>query len=254
MEIIDCHIHPALDADTNYCRHLDTGDFQRQMETLKRLGISRACGSVIGKSPVKGFDDIRRLNDMALRLRDAFPDFFIPGVHAHPHFPEESCAEIERACNEGCRWIGELVGYKMGYGEDFTLPGFAPIMELAAAKGTPVNFHCGDNKVVESFAAAFPNATLVLAHPNDGDAFLKRVELLSRFPNLYLDTSGTGIDRFGMLSYAMRKAGDAKILLGSDYPINNPAIYVHGARFEPLSELQLERLFTLNFKSIAGLP
>ena len=244
--LIDCHIHPAIDADTNICRHIPVGDFNNQVEILLRAGISRACGALVSRRPIASFQDVRQLNDAALRLRDAHPDFYIPGVSIHPAYPEESCRELKRVHAAGVRWVGELVGYMMGYGEEYATPPALSIMSTAADLGMVVNFHCGNLATIEALALAVPSLKLVLAHPGDGDEFLKRIELLAKLPNLHLDISGTGIDRYGMVRHAMNRAGKNKILFGSDFPVNNPAVYIHGARFEPLTQEEQDALFYAN--------
>ena len=50
----------------------------------------------------------------------------------------------------------------------------------------------------------------------------------------------------------MDVAGAEKILFGTDYPINNPAVYVHGAMLEDLSEKERKLLFSGNFMRLAG--
>ena len=78
------------------------------------------------------FIQIKELNDAALKLRDEFPDFYIPGMQVHPAFPDESCNEIDRCCGqEGVRWVGELVGYMMGYADEFASERALMIMNKA---------------------------------------------------------------------------------------------------------------------------
>ena len=92
-----------------------------QVAALRRAGIARACGAPIRIKTPATFAEVRALNDQALAVRDRFPDFYTPGVHIHPLFLQESCAEIARCCGqEGVRWIGELVGYLTGMPIDTT--------------------------------------------------------------------------------------------------------------------------------------
>jgi predicted TIM-barrel fold metal-dependent hydrolase len=250
--IIDCHIHPAIDANSNVCRFLDPGDFGRQVKALRRAGIGRACGSIVLKGGVRRFAQIRKLNDTALRLRDAFPRFYVPGIQVDPRFEQESCKEIERLAGEGVKWVGELVGGLFGYGENYTSPSFLAIMRQVSKAGMVVNIHCGNPGVMKTLAKAMPALKFVLAHPGDGDNFTRRMELVAAHSNLYLDLSGTGIDRYGMLRRAIDMAGKRKILFGSDYPVNNPAVYVHAVRFEPLTNAERQEVFQDNFLRLIG--
>lgn len=256
--IIDCHIHPAAVENEDTSWFFSSGSMSDQIDTLRRCGISRACGSVIRRfdPEMEGFDRVRALNDRALELRDQFPDFYVPGVHIHPHFPDVSCREIERCCGrEGVRWIGELVGYMMGYGQDYVTEEALTIFRAASASGATVNFHCGSLEVIERLCTAVPDLSLVLAHPGDGKAgIMDRLALVAKYPNLHLDISGSGIDRYGVIRTAIDTAGTEKVLFGTDYPINNPAVYVYGALLEPLSEEERVALFGGNFLRLVRQP
>ncbi|HBC89662.1 MAG TPA: hypothetical protein DCZ94_22210 [Lentisphaeria bacterium] len=248
--IIDCHWHPAIDARTDTGWFGPVGSIRKQIETLRRAGISQACGAPIEKiEKPASFRKIRLLNDKAFALRDKHPDFYIPGIHIHPKFPDESCCEIERCCGgEGVRWIGELVGRWMDYGDDFATKNALQIFRTAIEYDAVVNFHCGDLKVIGKLCATLPELKLVLAHPSSNRMeFLERIKIVSKFKNLHLDISGAGIDRFGILRKAIDMAGTDKILFGTDYPINNPAVYTHGAKLEDLSEKERKLLFGGNF-------
>jgi predicted TIM-barrel fold metal-dependent hydrolase len=254
VAIIDCHIHPLAGTGTGTNWFGDVGDAKAQFETLKRAGISRACGAPVLPGTPPSFQAIRALNDHALALRDRFPDFYIPGIQVHPHFPEESCREIERCCGgEGVRWIGELVGYMMGFADEYATSDALEIMRSARDHKAVVNFHCYDTKVIDRLCKAVPDLKLVLAHPGHGrEEILARLAKVAQHPNLHLDIAGSGIDRFGVIRCAMDHAGKEKILFGTDFPINNPAVYVHGVQFEPLSKPELSALFEKNFLRLHG--
>ena len=250
--IIDCHIHPAVNEDSNVCRFLDPGDFGHQVNALRRAGIGRACGSIVLRGGVRRFAQIRGLNDAALRLRDAYPRFYFPGLQVDPRYEEESCREIERLQGEGVKWVGELVGGLFGYGENYASPSFLTIMRQVSKAGMVVNIHCGDPATMKKLVKAVPGLKIVLAHPGDGENFIRRLELVAAHPNLYLDLSGTGIDRYGMLRRAIDMAGKRKLHFGSDYPVNNPAVYVHAVRFEPLTNSEREAVLHANFLRLTG--
>ncbi|HOJ30814.1 MAG TPA: TatD family hydrolase [bacterium] len=248
MEIIDCHIHPAVDRQTDFCFYGSPGSIKKQFEDLKRAGISKACGSVIVAKTPSVFDEVKKLNDFALSIRDRYPDFYIPGIQIHPSFPDESCREIERCCTQHqVTWIGELVGYLMGFPDDYASKSMIKIMKFASQYKVVVNFHCGDMKIVEKLCKSVPEMNFVLAHPGEREHFLSRINKVAELKNLYLDISGTGIDRYRMLKKAVDIAGYKKLLFGSDYPINNPAVYIHGVLFEKLSEKATQSMFADNF-------
>lgn len=252
--IIDCHFHPAIDRETDPGWFQPSGNIQSQIDTLRRAGISQACGAPIRPINPVSFDEIRVLNDKALALRDRFPGFYIPGIQVHPHFPDESCKEIERCCGgENVRWIGELVGYMMGYGEEYATEKALIIMRYAMKYDATVNFHCGELDVIEHLCKAVPGLKLVLAHPGGGkDEFLSRLAKVAKFVNLHFDISGSGIDRFGILRKAIDVAGKEKLLFGTDYPINNPFVYTQGVLSGFLSQEEHAAIFSQNFLRLTG--
>ena len=248
-DIIDCHFHPAVNEETDTNWFWSSGNMQAQIDTLRRAGISQACGSLIKFINPDSFAEIRTLNDKALVLRDQFPDFYIPGIQVHPRFPDESCQEIERCCGgEDVRWIGELVGSIMGYECEYATEKALVIMRSAREYNAVVNFHCHDLEVIDQLCKAVPDLKLVLAHPGGGkEEFLSRLAKVAEFPNLHLDISGSGIDRYGILRKAVDVAGKEKLLFGTDYPVSNPFVYTQGVLFESLSEEENRAIFRDNF-------
>lgn len=253
--IVDCHIHPGLGGNTNIKWFGTLGSPAQQVDCLRRAGIERACGAPIVRMQPGDFSEVRALNDAALRLRDQFPEFYIPGMHIHPRFPDESCREIERCVGgEGVRWIGELVGYLMGYADEYATPDALTIMREASRHRAVVNLHCHDLAALNRLCEEVPDLSLVLAHPGGGkDEFLTRLEVVCRFPNLHFDLSGSGIDRYGIVRQVLDSAGVDKLLFGSDFPVNNPAVYVHGVLFEDLTEAERDAVFSGNFRRLTGL-
>jgi Tat protein secretion system quality control protein TatD with DNase activity len=51
--------------------------------------------------------------------------------------------------------------------------------------------------------------------------------------NYYLDLSGTGLFRHGMLNRAVKEMGADHILFGTDYPICTPGMFVGGVLYDP---------------------
>jgi predicted TIM-barrel fold metal-dependent hydrolase len=253
FEIIDCHVHPFLSSETNtewFCDSKTPDDF---VEILKRSGISRACGSVVKRLEICNFSEIRELNKEALDFRDRYPDFFIPGIHIHPDFPEESCEELERLYKEeNVRWVGELVAYMMSLGEYLPKKAY-PIYELARDLNVPVNIHSGPEDVAK-ICENIPGINVVLAHPSAGKGTIEeRVELCAKYPGAHLDISGSGIQRWGLLRFGIDKAGKEKFLFGTDFPISNPASFVQGALFEELTDEEFVAVMSGNFKRLTGL-
>ena len=79
FEIIDFHTHPFLRNDENICSHADYCNMNAEntIKDLKSIGISKICGSVIRRIDNPSWEDIKHLNDMALKLQEMYGDFYM---------------------------------------------------------------------------------------------------------------------------------------------------------------------------------
>ncbi len=253
FEVIDCHIHPPVDAASDLSWYDPVPSREAFVAELLDCGISRACGSVIGDGEITSFAPVAAMNRDALAFRDEFPDFYLPAIHIDPRYPDESCREIEHYHRRGVRWIGELVAYHMGYTE-YLPDGSEPVYDLAQSLGIPVSFHGDDLAEIARMCTAFPRLSFVLAHPHDRKAeVIERLALVASQKNLFLDLSGSGVMRRGLIRHAIDACGAEKILLGTDAPICNPAMYIHCVLAERLSDAERAAVLSGNFKRLTGL-
>jgi len=254
FEVIDCHVHPFLSKETNYARFAGPETPDIFVAEMKRSGIAKCCGSVVKKMTNPSFDEMKALNREALEFRKLYPDFFIPGIGVLPSYPEESCREIEELYHrENVRWIGELVGYFMDY-TTYLGEGAFKIYDLAQTLGMAVNIHpFAAFEEIETICKNFPKLNVVIAHPCDGDEMKRRFEFIKKYPNAYLDLSGTGLFRWGMLRYGIDLAWPDKILFGTDFPICNPFMNLQAIFFEHLTEPELKAVLSGNFKRLIGM-
>jgi len=257
-EIIDCHIHPPL-ADgtitTWFGGRAGVESPEAFVEHLRAAGVTRACGACIGPLPGDSFQPVAELNRAALSFRDRFGDFYIPAVQLDLRFGQESCRELEHYYhNEGVRWVGELCLYQAGGEKDYVGKEAFAVYALAQKLGLPINFHCNQLDLIDKMCPQFPKVNFVLAHPTSSrERIAERLEAVSRHPNLYLDLSGSGLQRFGLLRHAIDTVGQEKLLFGSDFPICGAAGYVADVRAENLPDLQRRLVFAENFKRLTGL-
>ena len=111
----------------------------------------------------------------------------------------------------------------------------------------------GKIKPVSKQIAANPKVTFVAAHPGQKADFLLHLERLEKYANAFLDLSGTGLFRYGMLREGIRRVGAEKFLFGTDYPITNPGMYVQAVCYEHISEADREKIFYKNAERILGI-
>lgn len=262
-KIIDFHIHPYLEQAENYCMYID--DFklspEEAAEDLRKAGISKVCGSVISRTPfdkAKGFSYIKELNDKALEVKAFYGDFYEPGFHVHPLYVKESLETLEFMHKNGYRLIGELVPYMHGWREaglDFSSKEFMEILALAGEYGMILSYHTmlEWQEQMETMIAQNPKVTFVAAHPGQKAEYMIHLERLKKYDNAYLDLSGTGLFRYGMVREGIRQVGAEKFLFGTDYPITNPGMYVEAVRFEHISEADRELIFYKNAERLLGI-
>ena len=69
-----------------------------------------------------------------------------------------------------------------------------------------------------------------------------------------MDLSGSGVMRWELIRHGIAEAGQEKFLMGTDFPICNPAMYVGCVLFEPLTDPQRAAVLGGNFKRLTGIP
>lgn len=255
FEIIDFHTHPFMDEKNNICAHKDVCSMSADAtyEEFKKLGVSKICGSVIDLSKTRyenNWQKIKANNDIALELKKYYGDFYVPGFHVHPDYVDESVEEMHRMHKMGINLIGELVPYIDGW-RDYSCDAFSAILDEAGKLGMIVNFHSGGEDEMDMMVKNHPDVIFVAAHPGEYTEFMRHIERMKFSENYYLDLSGYGIFRYGMLRKAIDKFGIDRILFGSDFPTCNPGMYIGGVLLDNLiSDSEKEKIFALNAKKL----
>ena len=97
------------------------------------------------------------------------------------------------------------------------------------------------------------NINFVFAHPGEKAQVMLHEGVMKKCDNVYLDLSGTGLFRHGMLKYLTKSVGAQRILFGTDYPVCNLRLYIGGMLDEGLSDSELELIFAKNAKRLLGI-
>lgn len=258
FDIIDFHTHPFLEARNNICSHQDVIDMNGEytLKLFEKLGVSKICGSVIDMKSdgyANPWDKIKSNNDIALKLKEHYKGFYVPGFHVHPDYIEESIQEIHRMHSEGVNLIGELVPYVDGW-SDYSSEGFSTLLEEAGKYNMIVSFHSMGEDEMDKMVKSHKDILFVAAHPGEYGEFMRHIERMKFSENYYLDISGYGIFRHGMLRKAIDTFGVDRILFGSDYPTCNPGMYIGGVLFDnSITDAEKEKIFSLNAKRILNL-
>lgn len=255
MEIIDFHTHPFFEKDCYFCVYKESvdADVNTFLSDMDKAGISRFCGSVIRKAQEgEGFELLKKLNRDALKLREVYGERYIPGIHVQPDFVSESAEEIEIAAKNGVKLIGELVPYMHGW-KDYSCSGFSEILEVAEKYRMTVSLHLGDHDQMIKMASEHKNVNFVIAHPGEKERALKHIEAMQKCENMYLDLSGGGMFRYGLVRYLCDKVGAERVVFGTDYPICNLKMYVGAVMGERLTQRERELIFAENAKRLLEL-
>ncbi len=252
-EIIDFHTHPFLDQYDSICVYEKDTTYDKVPALFKSIGITRICGSVIRPfDPEKPMESIRACNDHAWKLKEIYGDFYIPGIHIHPDYVEESVEEIKKYNALGVNLIGELIPYAHAWSSCVS-KGYYEILEEAAARKMIVSFHTMDQNEMDKMVADNPNVTFILAHPGEYHEVVRHIDRMKKHENCCLDLSGTGLFRYQMLKHLVDTVGAERILFGSDYPVCTPAMNIAEVVFEEMADEARELIFSGNAKRLLGL-
>ena len=250
MKIIDFHTHPFINENYNSCFYNNTVTFNNFKSILTKAGISHICGSVIYKT--NNFTEIKNLNNEALKLKEIWQNFYTPGIHIHPCYIEESINELRTMSSKGIKLVGELVPYYNGWDKYYD-KNIHIIYEEIDKLNMIVSLHTDfntDMKSLEEAVKTFKNIKFVAAHPNQKELYETHIKLLNKYDNYFIDLSGSGLFRFGMLKNLVNKTSSKKIIFGTDFPICNPKMYVEAVLFENLNSYDMDNIFYKNAENL----
>lgn len=223
--LIDVHAH-------FYFAGCGRADWRQLNEARLRagelIGITYHVGSVLGswgaRSPVyfQSHADTVTGNDAMLAIQAAMPDRVRSYVSVNPNEGAAALAELER-----CRAAG-AIGVKLAAARRASDSLLDPILEFAAAHGLPVLHHAwqhrrrdvpgqdaSDALDLALLAGRHPTVAVIVAHIGGGGDYRHTFAVVRDVPNLYLDLSGSGVDR-GMLDGALEAVGPGRLLWGAD--------------------------------------
>jgi predicted TIM-barrel fold metal-dependent hydrolase len=110
----------------------------------------------------------------------------------------------------------------------------------------------GEVSVCELLAQEYPDVNFIIPHlgsfADDWRAQLALIDHLVRHPNMYADTAG--VRRFDLLEQAVKRAGPAKLLFGSDGPWLHPGVELAKIRALRLPAVQENLILGRNFLNL----
>lgn len=129
------------------------------------------------------------------------------------------------------------------------------ICDAARAWSLPVLYDVmGEIAPIELLATEYRDVDFIIPHlgafGDKWDAQRALLDILTRYPNVYTDTSS--VQRFDLLVEAVRRAGAGKILFGSDGPWFHPALELHKIRLLRLPPREEAKILGGNLLRLIG--
>ncbi len=214
--IIDCHCHAGKG-------DLLTGpwDTDAPMETYLRRAKAAGIDKTVIFSPFHS--NYQQANANTARIVASMPDRFIGFAFVHAQRDKGRIYQIiEEAVN---RW--KFCGIKVHRMDG---PATREVCEAARAFRLPLLYDpAGKTDLIDLLVPQYPDVNFIIPHlgsfADDWRAHLRVIDQISRYPNVYTDTSG--IRRFDYLVQAVKRAGAHKVLFGTDGPWLHPGVELH---------------------------
>ncbi len=250
FEIFDCHLHSPADSGEAWQWHKVTETFADFVKYLDKTGVQRGIINSqrsFGKVPAEFIAGNREV----ARNVEKYKGRFLGACVVNPLYIEESLREIEFCHDQlGFVWVGELCNYMVPY--DYSVKEFEMLVNKVASLNMVLALHT-EHGEMEYITQKFPHATIAFAHFGDDreyDDIFKRIDMVAKNPNFYLDTSGYGHDRVGVLEYAVKSIGPDRVLYGSDFSINDPSTVIARINNSFLTDEQKQKIFSGNLEAL----
>jgi len=250
FEIFDCHLHCPPEAGEKWQWYKVTHTFDDFVAYLDKTGVGMGIiNSQRSYDPSP--EEFIAGNREVARFVEKYKGRFIGACVVNPLFIEESLRELETCRKElGFIWAGELCNYMIPF--DYRIKEFDLLVEQVQKLNMVLALHT-EGEEIHYIADRFPDATIAFAHFGDDrewETIFKRIDTVAKNPNFYLDTSGYGHDRVGILEYAVEKIGPDRILFGSDFSINDPGTVIARIRNAFITEEQKRKILSTNLISL----
>jgi len=190
-------------------------------------------------------------NREVARYVEKYKGRFVGSCVVNPQFIDETLKEVEYCRKQlGFVWVGELCNYMVPY--QYTIKEFEMLVKHIVELGMVLDVHT-EHEEIDYIVGKFPQATLVFPHFGDDKEYediFKRIDLVAKHPNCYIDTAGYGHDRMGMLEYAVKTIGPDRVLFGSDFSINDPSTVLARIHHSFLSDEEKRKVLAVNLETL----
>jgi predicted TIM-barrel fold metal-dependent hydrolase len=249
--VFDAHLHCPSESGNVWQWHPVTRTFEEFVGYLDRTGVQRGIINSVRCQEAKTPAEFIAGNREVARYVEKYKGRFLGACVVNPLFIDESLREIEDCRKQlGFVWVGELCNYMAPF--EYTIREFELLVEQVVKLNMVLDVHT-ELEEMEYIIGKFPQATIVFPHFGDSHEYqhiFKRIDAVAKHPNCYLDTSGSGHDRVGMLEYAVKTIGADRVLFGSDFSINCPATVLARIENAFLSEEEKGKILSGNLETL----
>ena len=249
-EIFDCQLHCPPESGEEWQWHKVTHTFEDFVLYLDKTGVSKGIINSqrsYGATPEEFIAGNREVADFAEKSGGRFTGACV----VNPQHIEEALREIEYCHDQlGFVWVGELCNYMVPY--EYSIKEFDMLVSHVMKLNMVLALHTEQGEM-EYISQKFPDATIAFAHFGDDHEYediFKRIDMVAANPNYYLDTSGYGHDRVGVLEYVVKTIGPDRVLFGSDFSINDPATVIARIKNAFLTEEHKQKIFSGNLQEL----
>jgi predicted TIM-barrel fold metal-dependent hydrolase len=261
--LVDVHAHFLHDR----CGVADwVGRNARRLEVGERVGITLHVASILGSwghtSPTyfPSEEDLAYANAALRELQRAHPDRIRGYVTVNPNLQRAALAEVERGLDLG------MVGIKLAASRRAGDPLLDPIARVAVRRDVPVLQHVWQHRRREVpgqevsdaldlgvLARRHPSARFILAHIGGGGDWAHSLRALADLPNVFVDLSGSGVDR-GMLELCVECVGVDRLLWGCDLTMDTGVAKLRHLSAMGWTAEEVEKVRWRNAVGVFGAP
>lgn len=224
---------PLIDAHAHFLHpHCGRDDWEAtnaaRFRAGERMGITVHIASVLGSwgytSPIyfPSPRDVSMGNNEMLAIQAREPDRVRCYATVNPNDTAHALEEVARCAELGA------VGIKLAASRRADDPLLDPVADAAERRGFPVLHHIWQHRTREwpnqeisdgvdlgRLASRHPHTAFILAHIGGGGDYRHTFPAVEDLPNVFLDISGSGVDR-GMLDDALLAVGAERLIWGCD--------------------------------------
>lgn len=246
IEITDAHVHMG----PYHKFYIPQNSAEDMLRVMDLLHISQSCVA----SHLAITADWYAGNRLTAKAVKGHRDRFIGYVVVSPNEPELARAEMKLAFDEwgfkGVKLVPDTHLQPIGS------EGYRPVFEFASQRHCPVLVHTyhgsrfDDPQLFGEVACNYPEVPIVMVHSGAlPAAFPEAIRLAKKYPNLYLDISGSFIT--GYWIYRMVKdLGADRVLFSSDQPFIDPRYGLGRLLYSGLSVNELKMVLGMNIRRL----